>query len=232
MARPPWLPATLATGIRDFVADFAAVFPRLLPRRYTRKGAQIYKEFQALGESAAYWRELLEWFTKTFLPHLDVEAMWLSRHERDYGIDDGGLTDDDITRRKNGILAAMRNRGTATGPAPQFAFTTLAPGRVRTIVAAAFPGLPPARIQFSHARSLLTPDYSGLNPSEIDWHKAVDAYSVYVYDDLEAIAPDQTKLQPLLSKLSQSGERWFGGRFSMLLFTTQGAGFGAPFDEP
>lgn len=231
MPRPPWLPAALATGIRDFVGDFAAVFPRLLPRRYTRKGAQIYREFQALGESAAYWRELLEWFTKTFLPQNDVEAMWLSRHERDYGIDDGGLTDDDITRRKDGILAAMRNRGTATGPSPIGFSGGQDPGRVRTIVAAAFPGLPPERIQFAYAGSIGPPVYTGLNPSEIDWHKAVDAYSVYVFDDLEAIAPDQTKLQPLLSKLSQSGERWFGGRFAQFKFTTEGAGFGAPFDE-
>lgn len=218
MARPAWLPSSLPTAIRDFVGDFVAVMPDFLPRRYTRRAADIYLEFQALGESVAYWRELLEWFMRTFLPQHDSEGMWLSRHERDYGLRGGGLTDSEIDRRQRAILAAMRNRGTLTTE------------RAQAILAPIY-DVPPDEIAFATVaiKDLLASHYLVLNPSERDWHRAVDAYSIHVYHSLETVIPDQNALQAELSKLSQSGERWTGGQTKKFLWGTDGSGWGGTY---
>lgn len=218
MARPAWLPTALPTAIRDFVGDFVAVMPDFLPRRYTRRAADICLEFQALGESAAYWRELLEWFMRTFLPQHDSEGMWLSRHERDYGLRGGGLTDSEIGRRQRAILAAMRNRGTLTTE------------RAQAVLAPIF-GVDADEIAFAVVaiKDLLASHYTSLNPSERDWHRAVDAYSIHAYHSLGTAIPPQPELQATFSKLAQSGERWTGGQTKKFLWGTEGSGWGGVY---
>ncbi|MHC4891273.1 MAG: Kelch repeat-containing protein, partial [Planctomycetota bacterium] len=104
-----WLPTWPSTW-QDFVANYKDIVPRAWPKRLFSPTSESHKDHQALGESIAYPRQLLEWILRTIYPFKDDEGLWLPRWETAFGIKPAGT----IAERKTRLIAEMRNRGTFT----------------------------------------------------------------------------------------------------------------------
>ena len=202
MAWPSWFPYT-PTGSRpsnwdDWPDLLKQVVPRQWPHRLFAKDSEAWLDLEALGESLALMRDILQFMQRGLWPGKDIGGTFVSLWEAVFDLEPAKT----LALRKQRLEAAMRQRGTMNQQL------------VKAIMAAAW----------GHANS----DLVGLESPTQGWTASDDqggaflGDNMHIYDVAEAAEPDPMIID-LIAKTKPTWQIWSYGQYKRLKWGVAGA---------
>lgn len=111
MAWPTWMPlSTRPSNWPDWSDIFTNTVPREWPKGLFGKGGQAWLDLEALGESLALARDVMEVVIRRIWPARDDDGTFLSDWETVFDV----TPEPTIAKRQDRLIAKFRQRGTMT----------------------------------------------------------------------------------------------------------------------
>lgn len=194
MTAPSWLPSWPATW-PDLESAYRRVIPGEWPANLFRVGMNAYDDLQALGDSLAQVRKLVEWMLRRVWPDKDTDELFLDRWEASLGIASNGAA----AIRAWWIKSIL---GLSVG--------TLTRGQARAIMAGAYPTTSGATVVEVGAPAV---DVDSVTPSTaFQW--AFCQTNRHFYESSANGPPDDRIARWILGLITPAGALWTYGSYN------------------
>ena len=205
MAWPSWFPtAARPSSWRDWGEVYKKVIPRDWPFGLFNPEAEAWYDLQAIGESLAMTRDMMQWVLTAYFPRWDTNAAFLGRWERVLGISLAAT----IAAREERVTSHLRTIR-----------ATMTQDQVKAAFARAFGS------DSADDVSLTSPtaaDIATAAPAE-DWQWVLASTVMHIFSTGGSINPDRKIVDDLIDRLEPTGETWTCGQYDVLKWDTAGA---------